>query len=357
MDSSVTQSDPLAGLSSEARSFANASLSAHSIRAYAAQWGSWKIWAADRSLSALPAEPHHVANWLAERATGPLAIPTVGASLATLRTALSAIRAAHAAAGLRFDTGHPLIARVMAGIRRQTTLLPRQAAPLRGDLLSAIIATLGTSPRDCRDAALLALGYSLALRRSELVGLDLKCCGAGSGVLELKRDRIRVRLAQRKASCSPGELVMAGSSNALAIDLVRRWCDAANVQPDRPVFRRLHRGGRVGAAALDAQSVSAIVKNRVAKFLVRQGWPQSEINRAVQAFSGHSLRVGYAVTAAEAGADVLALQAALGHGGPAMTSRYAAAARQVRTSPLRLQGVALTQCDGRRRLRDFGVEP
>ena len=45
--------------------------------------------------------------------------------------------------------------------------------------------------------------------------------------------------------------------------------------------------------------------------------------------------------AAEAGADIAAIQQALGHRTPAMSTRYAKAAQLARTSPHRLPGVGL----------------
>ena len=50
-------------------------------------------------------------------------------------------------------------------------------------------------------------------------------------------------------------------------------------------------------------------------------------------YSGHSLRVGFAVTAAEGGADIRSIASVTRHRSLAMPARYAEKADQVRTSP------------------------
>lgn len=77
------------------------------------------------------------------------------------------------AKGLSFDSKTPAIVRPLRGIRNASPKLPKQAEPIRGadilDLMEGIDRTL----LGARDAALLALGYISAFRRSELVALDL----------------------------------------------------------------------------------------------------------------------------------------------------------------------------------------
>jgi integrase len=119
------------------------------------------------------------------------------------------------------------------------------------------------------------------------------------------------------------------------------WIAVASVAPGEPLFRRVHRSGRIGDERLDPQSVSLIIKARVRELLLAGGMSEKEAGLEAGRYAGHSLRVGFAVTAAEAGASVLAVQKALGHASPAMAGRYAHAAELARLSPHNLQGVAL----------------
>lgn len=58
-------------------------------------------------------------------------------------------------------------------------------------------------------------------------------------------------------------------------------------------------------------------------------------------FSGHSLRVGFATTAAEQGADLSAIASVTRHKSLGMPQRYAQRADQMKTSPHNLPGVGL----------------
>jgi integrase len=89
---------------------------------------------------------------------------------------------AQRAAGHSFDRKHPLIAGVWRGIAntKAKSEVERQATPILAEDLRAMLATLRPQiAAEARDAAILALGWSAALRRSELVGLDWQKLGRG----------------------------------------------------------------------------------------------------------------------------------------------------------------------------------
>jgi site-specific recombinase XerC len=123
-------------------------------------------------VAAFPADPTLVANYLAERGAA-------GQSSQTLRILVAAIKAGHEANGLAFDTKAPAITRTLRGIRNSSAKLPRQAEPMRATDVLELIGAADASPIGRRDAALLALGYVFALRRSELAALDLESQGSG----------------------------------------------------------------------------------------------------------------------------------------------------------------------------------
>jgi integrase len=269
---------------------------------------------------------------------------------------------AHLAAGRSFDSRHPAILLVLKGVARTKTELPAQSAPLRAATLAAMLATLADSPRDdrrCRDhrdAAILALGYCFALRRSELAGLDLGHLGSGSGILVMAEAALEIHLARAKAhSGEPKILVVPRAGNRLAVAAIERWIHLAQTQTGQPVLRRVFKSGDIGSDRLDPQSIALVVKHRVTEHLAAQGVPQATAEGTARSYSGHSLRVGFAVTSAEAGADVGAIQRALGHKSPQMAARYSRAARLALTSPHLLPGVGLDR-DRRRRKKRRSTE-
>lgn len=352
-----------APLSPAARAFARDALSPNTRRAYAAQWRLWLGYAEAHGIAPLPAAPEAVANYIAARAAGD-SLPgsrrrSGRAAPATLRSALAAIRLAHQAVGETFDTRHPTVAMVLRGIARTSHATVASATPLRGAVVADIVATLSDSlddPRDCRDAAILALGYGFARRRSELAGLDVDRLGSGHGWLSREATTLDLHLvaSKRNPGLAAEHYVMPRQGNALAARVIEAWLAVLDAAPGQPLLRRIARSGRISSERLDPQSIALIVKRRVAEHMVRRGLSAEHAREAVRHCSGHSLRAGFAVTAAEAGAGLVAIQGALGHKTPLMAAHYARPAELARTSPLRLPGVGLDRPRRSRRRKKEG---
>jgi integrase len=117
-----------------------------------------------------------------------------------INQALSAIVLAHHTAHHPFDRKHPIIAETWRGISRTKarTETVRQAQPITAVDLRSMPDDLGRGarrlPADARDAALLALGWAGALRRSELVGLDWEKVSSRSGYLRIDERGLVVTL-------------------------------------------------------------------------------------------------------------------------------------------------------------------
>jgi hypothetical protein len=136
----------------------------------------------------------------------------------------------------------------MSGIRRQVgTDQLRRAAPL--ELVLIDTATLAGQ----RDRALLLLGFAAALRRSELVALDVE---------DLEFDTARgLKLTIRKSKTDQQQagaqvaVPYAPETDRYAVRALSQWLQAAKIHRG-PVFRRMRRGDTVGAERLTDQSVA-----------------------------------------------------------------------------------------------------
>src|SRR5690606_31354326 len=95
-----------------------------------------------------------------------------GASPKTLARRRAAIAYYHENAGHASPAAGRRIRELLSGIRRKSPPRTRRKDPLTTDLLEAILAPLGNSLADCRDRAMLLLGFAAALRRSEIVAID-----------------------------------------------------------------------------------------------------------------------------------------------------------------------------------------
>jgi len=112
--------------------------------------------------------------------------------------------------------------------------------------------------------------------------------------LDLSTDRgLLVTIARSKTDQEgAGDIIAVhrGDQQALcAVRAITAWLQAAAIT-EGAVFRRMHRGDTVASTRLGAQSVALIVK-RHAK---AAGLPAPDL-------AGHSLRAGFATTAAEQG--------------------------------------------------------
>lgn len=76
------------------------------------------------------------------------------------------------------------------------------------------------------------------------------------------------------------------------------------------MFRPVDRHGRIAAARLSGDAISVVVKERVA-----------DAGLDPAGFSGHSLRAGFATSAAQAGISSLKIRAQTGHASDQMLAR------------------------------------
>lgn len=223
----------------------------------------------------------------------------------TLRRRVAGIGHAHRARGLPDPTRSPLVRDVLRGLRRLHGRPPRQAAPVSWQELEAALgATEGMLA--LRDRALLLLGFASGLRRSELVALDVAdLTWADAGVL------LRIGRSKGDQAGAGRNLAVAARAEApCPVQALRMWLEAGAITAG-PVFRPLSKAGRVQPRRLAAASVARILKRHA-----------PALHHAAADLSGHSLRAGFATSAARAGVPLQDIQQQTGHRSPAMVARY-----------------------------------
>jgi site-specific recombinase XerD len=278
----VASGDPeadLAELLERAEGYALRAKAPATLRAYATDWRHFTAWCAARAQAPLPAEVRTVAAYLSAHA---------GRSVVTtLRRRLSSISQIHQAAGWPSPTATAEVRLVWQGIvRTHGRRAARQAAPAVTETLRALVAGLDASRQGHRDRALLLVGFAGFLRRSELVALDV------DDLVEVPEGlEVLVRRSQTDQQGEGAVLAIPYGQHAATcpVRAWRAWLAAAGIS-DGPAFRAVDRHGNVGTGRLSDRTVARVVK-RAAE---RAGLDPAE-------FSGHSLRSGLAVAAAQAG--------------------------------------------------------
>ena len=317
------------------RAYVRGARAGNTQRAYAAQWQQFATWCGRQGVSALPADPRLVAEYLAVRAQA-------GVAVASINVTLAAVCFMHKMSGLSFARTDPILTLVLDGIRRQHVGLQRQAEPLTGRLLGEVLAHLGAEAADLRDAALLCLLYAFALRASEIVALDWQQLGSGRGWLAVAADKIEIVLLGSKACQQRAQHVaIPVAANPRVLAALLRWIDHAQIAPGEPIVRPLARGGTIRTSRLDAASVSGIVKRVMARHLQQVGHDVGDAVRQARRFSGHSGRVGLYVSASEAGVPAQHIAALARHKSLAMALRYTRQAELLRCAPHARVGVGV----------------
>lgn len=299
----------LTGLAGEARGHVENSKAQNTRRAYQSDWADFTEWCRQHGLTALPALPETVALYLTGGAKGLRA--------STLQRRLSTVSQAHQAAGHESPTKHAQVRAVWQGIRRAKGTAARGKAPaLTQDVRAMVEALPGLErgkPLARRDRCLLLLGFAGAMRRSELVGLDVEdVTETGDGlVVTIRKSKTDQEGQGRKVGIPYGSTPLTCPVRAL-----RDWRDglAAAGITDGPLFREVDRHGNVGQTRLTGQVVARVVK----RALVAAGRDPA----AVAAFAGHSLRAGLATQAAIAGASERSIQEQTGHKSLVILRRY-----------------------------------
>ena len=100
------------------------------------------------------------------------------------------------------------------------------------------------------------------------------------------------------------------SSKYCPVVTIKNWIETSKINSG-PLFRRFTKGSNLSKNRLTDQSVALIIKN----YLQLAGIDSKN-------YSGHSLRSGFATTAAESGAEERTIMAMTGHKSPEMVRRY-----------------------------------
>jgi integrase len=312
-------SAPLAALVPEierARSYAAASKADETRRAYAREWQAFASWCVSKHLPFLPAAPATLAAYLAALADGTAS--RRARKPAGIDLALAAIAGAHKTAGFDSPRHAPEVRAVRAGIRRTLGTAPRQAAPLLIPELRRALAALPSTLLGVRDRALLLVGWTGAFRRSALVSVDIAHLAFGpDGVtINVRRDK-----TDQKGRGRIVALPFGSSADICPVRSLRAWFDAAGITAG-PAFRSVSRHGKVSSVRLSDRAVAIIVKRAAER-----------IGLDVEAFAGHSLRAGFATSAARAARPDRDIMRQTGHRSRTMLDRYVRAAEVWRDNP------------------------
>jgi integrase len=209
----------------------------------------------------------------------------------TIRRRLASISVAHQVAGFETPTADAGVRAVWSGIRRRQGMAPRKMRAARTKVITAMVAPLGDGLADARDRTMLPFGFAGALRRSELVALDVEDVSEDDGGLRLVLRRSKT---DQDAEGATRGLPYGSHPATCPVRAWRRWLAESGIAVG-PAFRSVDRHGRLGTMRLSDRAVADMAKRRA----LAVGLDGT--------FAGHSLRAGFATEGYAQGTPELAI--------------------------------------------------
>ena len=277
---SGTLAEPPEGdvLDEAAAMFRTASKSAATRRAYRSDVTDFVQWCDGQRLVPLPALPRTVARYVTYLAG-------LGRSVSTIDRRAAAIAALHRSRGKDSPTASEEVRSVVTGIRNTLGRRPAKKQALTADLVIKVVRKITPDLVGHRDRAMILLCFGAALRRSELVGLDV-------ADLDHHRRGLLVRLGKTKTDqAGRGRSVAVPNGKLKIPEAVQAWLKAASID-EGPIFRGCDRN-HLSAERLTAGQFARMLKARC-----------SAAGLDPKLIGGHSPRRGFATTAGDMGADL-----------------------------------------------------
>ena len=280
------------------------SKSVNTVRAYKSDFEDFTLFCIKNGLRSLPTEPKIVSLYLTY-------LSNKNVRTSTIKRRLVSIGVIHKMKGHYLDTKHPIIVENFMGIKRLKGISQNGKKPLLINDLKGIIDVINMQKepdlKKLRNKALLLLGFAGGFRRNELVSLNFED-------LDFVFEGVKIKIKRSKTD-QFGEGFMKGIphfENYLycPVKNLKNWLNISKIKRG-PIFVRFSKGVNLTNIRLTDQSVALIIK----EYLTKAGVDNKN-------YSGHSLRSGFATSAAEAGAEERSIMAMTGHKSSEMVRRY-----------------------------------
>ena len=280
------------------------SKSNNTIRAYKSDFRDFGLFCAQNGFKSLPSEPKIVSIYLTHLSSKEI-------KMSTLKRRLVSIGVIHKLKGHYLDTKHPIIIENIMGIKRRKGSLQKGKKPLLINNLKIIINVIdeynNQDLKKFRDRSIILMGFSGGFRRNEIVSLDYDD-------LDFVSEGLKINLKRSKTD-QFGEGSIKGlpyfdNAQYCPVLSLKNWIEISNISSG-PLFRRFSKGSKLSENRLTDQTVALLIK----KYLKLAGIDNKN-------YSGHSLRSGFATSAAESGAEERSIMAMTGHKSTEMVRRY-----------------------------------
>jgi site-specific recombinase XerD len=280
----------LAPLVERVRELIDEAKSSNTKSAYSSDWRRFEAWCVEHGLPALPPSAEAVTSHLAH-------LEREGLKSASIHRALAGIVFHFRKNGYDW-TAPVVVVEMLKGLRRTLGTKQKKKQPAAAGVLLAMVSTFGVDLRGLRDRALLTVGWHGALRRSEIVALDVADAQfVPEGlVIELARSK-----TDQEGTGESKGLPFATNAELCPARSLRAWLMAAGLS-EGAIFRGITSKGVIRKGRMTDRSVALIVKRAA----LAAGLNGDE-------FAGHSLRSGFMTEAGFQGVPLHEIMTQSGH--------------------------------------------
>ena len=267
------------------------SKAANTLRAYRADFKDFSSFCAKNGLSSMPTEPKILSIYLTHLSST--------SKFSTLKRRIASISVIHKMKGHYLDTKHPIIMENLHGIKRIKGSNQKAKKPLLINELKLIINAIDQADQSeikrIRDKTIILVGFSGGFRRSELVNID-------HDDIEFVSEGLKIFIKRSKTDQSGEGMTKAipyfDNKTFCPVTSLKKWIDKAKIKSGK-LFD------------ISDKTVALIIK----KYVNLAGFDPNK-------YGGHSLRSGFATSAAESGAEERNIMNMTGHKTTQMVRRY-----------------------------------
>ena len=259
----------------------------NTLRAYQSDFKDFSAFCAKNGFSSMPSQPKIIALYITNLSKS--------SKFSTLKRRIASISVIHKLKGHYLDTKHPIIMENLHGIKRTLGSRQKSKKPILINDLKLIIKVI--DEKKLRDKALILIGFAGGFRRSELVNIL-------NEDVEFVPEGVKILIRRSKTDQSGEGIIKAipyfENQEFCPVIALKNYLNSNfNDKNENRIFK------------ISDKSVALIIK----RYAKRAGLESSR-------YAGHSLRSGFATTAAEFGAEERNIMAMTGHKTTQMVRRY-----------------------------------
>lgn len=289
-----------------------AAMAENTKRAYSEGWHCFAEYCRARDIEPLDASPEVTTDFFVNMARRHNQRTGKRLAIGTLVLYRCAIRKHFVTAAKVSPTHHPDVTELFKGLTRTLGTRQRQVRALREHHIKAILSHCPDTPIGHRDAAVIAVGFAAALRRSEICSLQLADLEwiEDEGDSVSKKLFINIRRSKTDQAGLGQRVAVPAGEQLQPLDVLERWLQTRGYDAGY-LFQSFRRGGNLTGRPLHHSDVPRLVKRYVATI----GLDSDE-------FSAHSLRAGFVTSAAAHHARLDKIMAVTRHSNPTTVMKY-----------------------------------